>query len=62
MTHTTLTVQHKRASGAWVDSSTVVVLNPEVLEETIQLLIAELPKETAARVKVVHNGVISYRW
>lgn len=59
---TTLTIQYKIRTGKWEDHTIVTVLAPEVLEAEITTLVAELPKNIAARVKVETNGQISYRW
>lgn len=58
----TLTIQYKRIKGGWDDRTIVVVFNPDVLEAEIAALVAELPKDIAARVKVETDGSISYRF
>lgn len=58
----TLTIQFKRTKGGWEDCTIVTVFNPDVLEAEIVALVAELPKDIAARVKVDVNNTISYRW
>lgn len=58
----TLTVQYKRSNGTWEDDTIVVVLNASKLELEIATLVAELPKNISARIKVDTNGSISYRW
>lgn len=58
----TLTIQYKHIKLGWQDRTIVAVFNPEVLDQEIATLVAELPKNIAARVKVEINDQISYRW
>lgn len=59
---TKLTIQYKHIKYGWQDKTVVVVFNPDVLEAEIATLIAELPKDIAARVKVETDTTVSYRW
>lgn len=59
---TILTIQFKHVKLGWQDRTIVTVLNPTVLEDEITALVAELPKDVMARVKVEQDGITSYRW
>lgn len=58
----TLTIQFKHIKTGWYDRTIVTVFNPDVLESEIAALVAELPKDIAARVKVETDAGVSYHW
>lgn len=57
---TTLTVQFKHIKKGWEDQTVVTVFNPEVLNQEVTTLQAELPKDISARVKIDNAGKVSY--